>query len=602
MSDKSLPSGTPGDNARDPSGDDLHAGKPLHERRTYLGMGYSDVAGVCVSFFASIKQWFILAAILGAVVGVVIAGIAAMTEYYLLEEVDKSRSFFVYLFAPLVGLAVAALIIRYLTPDRSNATTEAFLANYHDPGVSLGWRSIPGKVAAAIATVGSGGSAGMEGPSVYVGAAIGSTEQDLQKHTFHADESKVLTVAGAAAGLAAIFRAPFTGVMFSVEGPYMHDLVRFAVAPSLVAASVSYLVYVLLVGSTPIFEVDVKDLQAVPFDQVLFAIVLGVACALAARLFIAINRGATLLFKRMPVWARVVVAGLLVGSLGVASVELVGLPLILGQGIPAVKIFIDPAASGVDYAIAVLTALVLMKMVATAVTLRSVGVGGVFFPLAFIGAGIGAIFTGVTNPADPALYPVIGIAAAIGAAFRAPLTAVVFVAETTGSAAFLIPALIAAAASNALMGEWAISEVQERHELSRTTKARRTRLADFVSTLARPRRVASAMTLAEYASEAHDDPAVVVDDAAIVGVITREGLYNVDFAQRGTSTVADVMDRDAPRLTLDMTVRDAAARLVGAKRSVGVVVANGEPIAVLTERDILRTQDARRVMTVSDIN
>ncbi len=551
-------------------------------------------------FSSEFQKWFLLAALLGAITGYGIAGMTIVAGQLALGSVLESNLWPVFLFVPTAGLILATLIIRWVTPDRSPATTEAFIANYHEDGVDLGWRSIPGKMAAAMATVGSGASAGFEGPSIYFGAAIGSTMEIAFPDRFGRDETKALTVAGAAAGLAAIFRAPLTGIFFAVEGPYMFDLVRFAVAPSLIAASTSYIAYSLVIGWQPLFPLDTVGSQIIPVKQLLFAIVVGILCSFAARLFIAINRWVAVIAERLPVVIRVGVFGLGVGGLGLLSFALVGQPLLLGEGIPGARLFeAGSFDSSTMPVVALLVLLVVLKMLATALTLKGGGVGGQFFPLAFIGAGIGAVFSHLLSPSDPSLYPVIGIAAMIGSAFRAPLTAVAFIAETSGSTAYLIPGLIAAAVANSLMGSRSISKSQREHPLSSLTAARRIPLRRLVSELPTPRTVASTMTLHEYAAGQHDEPSYVMDGDRLVGIVTKEKLFSVDFELRRNVRVGDVMDSDMPRFAGATPLRDAVARLFETHHDSGVVLDEHErPIGIISEEDILRTQEgAKRVRT-----
>lgn len=556
---------------------------------------------VLTSFGTSLHKWFVLATIVGVITGFGVAGASLIAEHYFESRVLAAGSIWIFLFIPVLGLGVAALVIRYLTPDRNPDTTEAFLENYHSPGEYLGWRSLPAKIAAAVFTVGSGGSMGFEGPSIYLGAVTGSEAQQLSHKQFRGDESKVMTVAGAAAGLSAIFRAPLTGVMFSIEGPYMFDLVRFAVAPALVASAASYLVYTAIRGTTPFFQVE--GFASVRAVELLGAVVIGVASALAMRLFLWIIKITGGVFKPLPVWLRVVIGGFLLSALAVISFELTGSPITLGEGVRGAQRFlVGDISSPFMGIVPLLVLLVVMKMIATAATMKAGGVGGVFFPLSFIGAGLGAAFHAILPAGDPSLYPVVGIAAMISAAFRAPLTGAAFVAETTGATSFLIPGLLAAAAATSLMGKKSVSGVQVEHERSVVTASRRIPLSQMIDKSATPRVVAPEMSLTEYAAGGWTEPALVEDGDDVVGLMDEDCLFKCRLQDRDTTTVRDVMDAKPVRLDATTALRDAASQLLRKQKRYAVVFADGEPLGFVSDTQILQRQEGRLIADGSDMD
>ena len=110
-------------------------------------------------------------------------------------------------------------------------------------------------------SLGSGSALGFEGPSLLLGGTIGSVVEE-RFGRLRRDDAKVLMVAGAAAGVAAVFKAPLTGVVFALEVPYRADLARRALLPALVAAGTSYVTYVAIVGTEPLFATG----GAAPFD------------------------------------------------------------------------------------------------------------------------------------------------------------------------------------------------------------------------------------------------------------------------------------------------------------------------------------------------
>jgi CIC family chloride channel protein len=158
--------------------------------------------------------------------------------------------------APLIGLLAGAAALRWLAGGASPSTADEYVKNFHEPGRRLDVRPLPGRIAASIATLGLGGALGYEGPSIYMGAAIGSVLQARFSRMFSRGDAKVLLVAGAAAGVAAIFRAPATGLVFALEVPYQEDFARRMLLPAGIAAATSYIVFAAFFGTAPLIAVS----------------------------------------------------------------------------------------------------------------------------------------------------------------------------------------------------------------------------------------------------------------------------------------------------------------------------------------------------------
>ncbi len=152
--------------------------------------------------------------------------------------------------APLVGLTVAAMSLRMLGPRSSPATADEYLHAFHSPDHALGVRPLLSRMIAAIATLGSGAPMGLEGPSTYLGASLGDVLPRRFPRLFSVQNRRVLLVAGAAAGVAAILKAPATGAVFALEVPYQDDLARRMLGPALVASATGYLAFVAIHGTT----------------------------------------------------------------------------------------------------------------------------------------------------------------------------------------------------------------------------------------------------------------------------------------------------------------------------------------------------------------
>ena len=295
---------------------------------------------------------------------------------------------------------------------------------------------------------------GFEGPSIYIGAVIGSWMQRRVQRFFVPGDETVLLVCGAAAGVAAIFKSPATGVVFALEVPYRQDLARRMLLPAMFSAAASYVVFAAINGTTPLFPVA----GAPPFDlrDIGGAAVLGLAAGALARVFTFGLKKAKANGNQPRAWSVPFVGSLLVivASFGLMRL-LTGASLTLGSGYESIRWALEPNHA----ALAVLGVFVL-RAASTIAAVAAGGVGGLFIPLVVQGALLGNAVGGFVDATNHTLFPVLGVAAFLGAGYRVPLAAVMFVAEATGRPGFIVPGLIAAACSQLLMGAASASSYQ----------------------------------------------------------------------------------------------------------------------------------------------
>ncbi|MGH9135091.1 MAG: chloride channel protein [Ilumatobacteraceae bacterium] len=401
------------------------------------------------------REVVVLAAITGAVTGLMVRGFEYVVIEVLFDRVVSAEHLWMSALAPAAGLVVAAIILRYIGGRASPATTDDYLRAFHDPAYPLRTRHFVGRIMASIATLGSGGALGMEGPSLYGGSAIGAMIQRRLPRPFRGSDHRTLMVAGAAAGVAAIFKAPATGAIFALEVPYRDDLARRMLLPALVAAATGYLTFVALSDTSPIFGV----IPVPPFSlrDLLGAVAIGVTCAVGARGFAKALRVAKGYSSR-PLAGRLVVCAAALAGLFAASRVLTGESLSIGPGYDLIRVWLVED----DHGFWLLVAIFAVRCLASAFTLAGGGVGGLFVPLVVGGAVVGRGVAEVIHPERGVLYSLLGIAAFLGAGYRVPLAAVMFVAETTGRPNFVVPALFAAVAAELVMGEQSVTSFQRR--------------------------------------------------------------------------------------------------------------------------------------------
>ncbi len=402
------------------------------------------------------REVVLLAALTGIVTGLAVRGFELLVDE-LFHQV-LAAPLWVTALAPAAGLVVSAIILHVAGGGASSSTSDEYLRAFHDPAFHLRLRPLGARIGAAVATLGSGGSLGLEGPSLYGGSALGSMIQRRLPKPFQGSDHRTLLVAGAAAGVAAIFKAPATGAIFALEVPYRDDMARRMLLPALVASATGYLTFVTLSDTTPLLSVGTFSIPSFELIDLLGALLIGVTCAVGARAFAKLMRIAKgLSLRALPL--RLVVSSATLVGLFFLSRELTGLPLSLGVGY---QVFREWLFVELDIAVWLLIAVFAIRCVASAATTAGSGVGGVFIPLVVGGGLVGRGIAEIIHPDRAALYTLLGIAAFLGAGYRVPLAAVMFVAETTGKPNFVVPALFAAVAAELVMGDQSITAFQRR--------------------------------------------------------------------------------------------------------------------------------------------
>ncbi len=331
-----------------------------------------------------------------------------------------------------LGLWAAWALVRRIPEGQNVADVQLAVAKR---GGILRIRPIALRTLASAITLGSGGSAGSEGPTAVVGAGVGSLIGQLLR--LQQRRLKILVGCGAGAGIAAAFNAPFAGAFFALE-EVLGSFSIGAFGPVVVASVAGALTIRPFLGSHPAFHIPLYG-QIRPAAILLFYPLLGIVCGLWSALYTRTYFGTASLFQRFPgpQWVRPVTGGLLVGLIVYASGG-----LLVGNGHLAIP---TPIFGGIAWYL--LLGIALAKSVATAVTLGSGGSGGVFTPTLFIGAALGGAMGRLAHLALPnfGLHPeawaLVGMAGLVAGANRAPITAIFMVFEMTNDYQ-LVPSLM----------------------------------------------------------------------------------------------------------------------------------------------------------------
>jgi len=343
------------------------------------------------------------------------------------------------LLAGATGGFLVALITRYLASEVRGHGVPDVMEAFALRGGRIRRRVALTRSIASALTIGSGGSVGREGPIVQVGAAVGSAVgQALRLPT---ERLRMLTAAGAAGGIAAAFNAPIAGAFFALE-VIARNFSASTFVPVVLCAVFSTEVARLHFGAAPAFAVP--PLQVGPLWELSLAAVLGLASGLLSVFFIVLLHRLEKVFTRLPIPALLKpgLGGLCVGAL------IIGLPNLYGIGHETM----DATLAG-WLPVEKLGLLLLLKPLATSLTLASGGSGGVFQPSLYIGGIAGALFSAAVTYWIPAAttssgaWALIGMAGVLAGASRAPVTAILLAFELTHDYEVTLPVMLACAVS-----------------------------------------------------------------------------------------------------------------------------------------------------------
>jgi len=429
--------------------------------KKYTSLVREDLTEV---YARDLRKWLIVAPIIGLITGFVITGVVIIILGKMWPPVLSYYLHHHWSILPglVLGFIATGMIMQFLTPDPNEHSTEEIIRSYHEHEGSVDVRSFIPKIAAAITTVGMGGSAALEGPSIYGGAAIGSwLWTKLRRLRLSERDRRIVLICGAAAGMSAVFRAPLTGIVFALEMPYRDDLAHEALVPSLIASVVSFVTLSSFLGAAPLF--DFAGCMNYTRRDLYWSALLGLVVGLIAMVFVITFRRARAFFVRWRVahWLK-----LGIGGLGTALCGLLFLYLYPGNLVPLGPNYEAVGEIlGKTHGTAELLVFSALKLAATLFTLAAGGVSAMFVPLFLTGGSLGTAFgQSVVHSSCLNLYAAVGMAAFLAAGYKTPLAAVVFVAEATGGHAFIIPALIGAAVAYAVSGDASASGDQRLHE------------------------------------------------------------------------------------------------------------------------------------------
>lgn len=484
-------------------------------RLTGRWMLYSVIVGIMGAVGALIFSWLVdvisdlaLADLAGHQM-LLPGGESTESEDFSLQQALYSARRWLLLVIPTVGGLVTGWLVYTYAPEAEGHGTDAVIRAFHrERGVIRPRVAIIKTLASAI-TIGTGGSAGKEGPIAQIGGAMASFLGG--KLHFSDRDRRMLLVAGVAAGVGSIFRSPLGGAFFAVEVLYRDDIESEAIMPSVIASITGYSIFSTIKGSGTVFQVPrfefVNPLELLPL------VLLAVLCTIVGITFIKVFYGArNRVFRPMkiPPHFKPAIGGLMVGIIALYF------PAVLGSSYGWLQQAMYGNLTGT-----LMILIALAKIVSTTMTIASGGSGGVFAPSLVIGGLLGgaagqalhSVFPSFVT--QPAAYVMIGMATFFTAVANVPITATIMISEMTGSYTLLVPLIFAAVVAHLLARKWSL--YTEQVPSPRDSPAHR---LDLASEVIGNIRVKSIITRVEHFHEL--PPSSTLEDIISVFTRTRE--------------------------------------------------------------------------------
>jgi len=400
------------------------------------------------------------------ILSVLMGFLCAVGAYCLKQSVHFVESFFVdnvikqsgdalYFLLPIVGIAIARLLIKYVIKEEVGHGIPNTLYALSKGNGLISKKKTYSSVLTAAFTVGFGGSCGLEGPAVGTSSAIGSNLSKALR--LNQKTRKLLIGCGAAAALSAIFKAPVAAIVFAME-VILLDITTFSLIPLLLASVTAAMFSRLFSGNDLLFQFQIQE--SIQFIDMPFYILLGLLGGFVGVYFTKVNFLISRVFGKMknqPV--KLLIGGLLLGLL------IFLFPPLYGEGYTTINQLISGSTSlvlensqfdgfkdNIWVILGFLSLVIFFKAFATSITFSAGGVGGIFAPTLFMGSIMGFVFSKFINliglsKLSEANFSLVGMAALMAGILQAPLTAIFLIAEITGGYELFIPLMLATSIS-----------------------------------------------------------------------------------------------------------------------------------------------------------
>jgi chloride channel protein, CIC family len=390
----------------------------------------------------------VVMAVLATLVGLA-AGFGALGFRYLVQffqfmsygsqgkllEIINPMQWYIKIWIPALGGLVVGILIHFIMKEaRGIGIADVIEAVALRKGIIKKRLLFSESLTSAI-TIGTGGSAGVIAPTVFIGSSLGSIAGQLLK--ISPDRIRNLVACGAAGGIAAIFNAPIGGCMFALE-VILGDFGLASFSPIVISSVVATAVSRHFLGNFPAIIVPPYRLVSA-WELPLYAL-LGLFSAFVAILFTTSLYRTEAIFQKMkfPDFLKAGLGGLIIGTLALLF------PHILGSGFEAIDLALASQISWVTMLL-----LIGFKILATSITLGSGGSGGTFAPALLLGSMAGSVFGSAVHwllpevTASPGAYSIVGMAGVLSGTIHGPLSAILILFEMTDNYRIILPLMIA---------------------------------------------------------------------------------------------------------------------------------------------------------------
>jgi CIC family chloride channel protein len=577
--------------------------------------------------FGSVTKWIFFSALIGCFAG--LAGVGFEQLIHLIKEQVFERSFgdtaegvgeigsrwWLVLLLPTAGGLVTGLLVQTFAPEAEGHGTDSVIRSFHFLKGVVRKRIILLKALASAITIGTGGSAGQEGPVAQVGAGIGSTLADAFKLSER--DRRMFLLSGARAGIGAMFCSPMGGALFMPEVLYRKpEFEGDSIIPCIIASIFAYATFTAISGVHQAIPLDSATLASLSFEtsQILVYLVLAIACTAAGWLYVKTFYGLQRLFGRLtaiPKAVRPALGGLLLGGIALTIGPFAGEQGIFFGGYGLIRSSVDAVLP-----VQILLALVVAKILATSFSISSGGSGGVFAPSLAIGALVGAaigqgadlLFPGLgINPANFALVGMGGFFAGVA---KVPVASVLLVSEMTGNYELLAPLMLVSVVHVMLSNRWSLYEAQVDGMVDSPTHAgdfvvdvlADIRVRDIIDDVRKPHLIHQDTTLRrvlKIVSDAKESYFPVVDeDERMVGIFSLTDLRRIYLEEvvEDFVIVRDFMIDSVIHAELDENLDEVLRRLT--RNNINAIPImdpqrEGHVVAVLERNEIGRAYDRR---------
>ncbi len=512
-----------------------------------------------------------------------------------LGQTDWSQWWIVLI--PALGGMLVGTITYNMVPEAEGHGTDSVIRAFHRQKGIMRSRIIALKALTSAITIGSGGSAGQEGPVAQVGGGLGSSVSAALGLSDR--DRRLFVIAGASAGIGAMFSSPLGGALFMPEVLYRRaEFEGEAIIPCIVASTFSYATFTAISGSHRAVDLSPDLLQSLTFEpsQIWIYLILGVICTVMGFLYTKVYYGVEQIFKGMkrvhPI-LRPTIGGLLVGLLAMGLAGMGGDNGILFGGYGLIKSAIEG-----DLAPKLIIVLLLGKILATSLSVASGGSGGVFAPAlaigALVGAGVGTFAHTMIPGIQPGALALVGMGGFFAGAAKTPIAAVVMVSEMTGGYHMLAPLMLVAVIHMLLSNRWTLYKSQVMSPINSPAHAgdfvidvlQSMKVSDVLGEVNQPTLIHEDVTLRgamRIVAESHETHFPVIDDEGLVGIFSLTDLRRIFLEDAITDMVivSDFMSEQVTTVKLNDSLHDVQKLMTRRQVSALPVVDAENPRKVL---------------------